>query len=422
MRRARGGVPERPKGTGCKPVGSAYGGSNPPAPIIRQSSASPTAEGGISASASNLECVDRLSQTGRPSRADTRAHRRVASRTSSGRSTSGETLTCSRMRTSRTSPARPRSGSSPCCRWLGAGSGCSLPAASHEHSAGCPHVLRLLRGRPGAADVARRRRDADLLDAAAPRPAQVRGDRHRSCSSASSAALRRWCSPPSGFVLAIGRYDVGRYLWIEAGLVVATIVGSFVLFSRSCAPAARALAGPLRAVRLERPLRAAYEGVHGYRRHVAAARVDRSLLTIVVQAVPRSSASGSSAAPSESTVSPRPFFVIGPAALPRDAVPFTVNGIGRSRGLLRQLSREAARARRPGLRDRASLLRALDRASRFPASHPARWPSGVRTRARRRRKDIGPTDPKLRDRMIEARPSAVVIPAYNEEKLLADDA
>src|SRR5262245_19778254 len=30
-----GGVPERPKGTGCKPVGSAYGGSNPPAPIVR---------------------------------------------------------------------------------------------------------------------------------------------------------------------------------------------------------------------------------------------------------------------------------------------------------------------------------------------------------------------------------------------------
>jgi hypothetical protein len=29
-----GGVPERPKGTGCKPVGSAYGGSNPPAPTV----------------------------------------------------------------------------------------------------------------------------------------------------------------------------------------------------------------------------------------------------------------------------------------------------------------------------------------------------------------------------------------------------
>src|SRR6266545_7525131 len=31
---AQGGVPERPKGTGCKPVGSAYGGSNPPAPTL----------------------------------------------------------------------------------------------------------------------------------------------------------------------------------------------------------------------------------------------------------------------------------------------------------------------------------------------------------------------------------------------------
>ena len=27
-------MPERPKGTGCKPVGSAYGGSNPPAPTF----------------------------------------------------------------------------------------------------------------------------------------------------------------------------------------------------------------------------------------------------------------------------------------------------------------------------------------------------------------------------------------------------
>jgi hypothetical protein len=36
-----GGVPERPKGTGCKPVGSAYGGSNPPAPT-KASSVTPT--------------------------------------------------------------------------------------------------------------------------------------------------------------------------------------------------------------------------------------------------------------------------------------------------------------------------------------------------------------------------------------------
>ena len=35
----QGGVPERPKGTGCKPVGSAFGGSNPPAPISSRRSA-----------------------------------------------------------------------------------------------------------------------------------------------------------------------------------------------------------------------------------------------------------------------------------------------------------------------------------------------------------------------------------------------
>src|ERR1043166_4311521 len=45
----QGGVPERPKGTGCKPVGSAYGGSNPPAPTrcagscSSRSSSSPSA-------------------------------------------------------------------------------------------------------------------------------------------------------------------------------------------------------------------------------------------------------------------------------------------------------------------------------------------------------------------------------------------
>src|SRR3954453_3117385 len=35
---APGDVPEWPKGTGCKPVGSAYGGSNPPAPISLEDS------------------------------------------------------------------------------------------------------------------------------------------------------------------------------------------------------------------------------------------------------------------------------------------------------------------------------------------------------------------------------------------------
>jgi hypothetical protein len=39
-----GGVPERPKGTGCKPVGSAYGGSNPPAPTFAVEISRPVGE------------------------------------------------------------------------------------------------------------------------------------------------------------------------------------------------------------------------------------------------------------------------------------------------------------------------------------------------------------------------------------------
>jgi uncharacterized membrane protein YbhN (UPF0104 family) len=35
-----------------------------------------------------------------------------------------------------------------------------------------------------------------------------------------------------GFVLAVGHYDVGPYLWVEGLFVVATIVFGFVLFSR----------------------------------------------------------------------------------------------------------------------------------------------------------------------------------------------
>src|SRR5436309_246639 len=43
--RSPGGVPERPKGTGCKPVGSAYGGSNPPAPISAGARGGPARNG-----------------------------------------------------------------------------------------------------------------------------------------------------------------------------------------------------------------------------------------------------------------------------------------------------------------------------------------------------------------------------------------
>ena len=42
-----------------------------------------------------------------------------------------------------------------------------------------------------------------------------------------------------GFVLAIGHYDVGAYLWVELGFVIATFVVAVVLFSKKARRAAR---------------------------------------------------------------------------------------------------------------------------------------------------------------------------------------
>src|ERR687888_380010 len=70
-----------------------------------------------------------------------------------------------------------------------------------------------------------------------------------------------------GFVLAVGHYDVGAYLWIEGAFVVATAVLSVALFSRRARPLLRRTQPLLRRVWLERPVRAAYEGIHSYREH-----------------------------------------------------------------------------------------------------------------------------------------------------------
>ena len=70
-----------------------------------------------------------------------------------------------------------------------------------------------------------------------------------------------------GFVLAIGRYDVGAYLWLEGVFVVGTVVLAFVFFSRSLRRPLARLVPLLARLRVERPLRALYEGVHAYRAH-----------------------------------------------------------------------------------------------------------------------------------------------------------
>jgi uncharacterized protein (TIRG00374 family) len=128
-----------------------------------------------------------------------------------------------------------------------------------------------------------------------------------------------------GFALAVGRYDVGAYLWIEGVFVVATIVLAFALFSRRVRPLLAKTVPLLRRIWLERPLRAAYEGIHSYREHPGLLAGVFSL-TLVVQAV-RVLAIWLAGKAVGVHLSPRPYYVMGPLLFLVLLVPFSVNGI-----------------------------------------------------------------------------------------------
>jgi hypothetical protein len=128
-----------------------------------------------------------------------------------------------------------------------------------------------------------------------------------------------------GFLLAIGHYDVGAYLWIEAAILVASIVLAFVLFSRRARGPLARYVGVLRALRLERPLRAAYERLHGYRAHGRLLAWSFVLSTVVQ--VFRILGIWLVARAVGVHLSPRPFFVLGPLLFLVMLVPFTVNGL-----------------------------------------------------------------------------------------------
>jgi glycosyltransferase 2 family protein len=128
-----------------------------------------------------------------------------------------------------------------------------------------------------------------------------------------------------GFALAIGRYDVGAYLWIEGAFVFGTIVLAVMFFSRSARGVLRWFVPLLRRLRLERPLRALYEGVHAFRGHLRL-MVWISLLTLGVQAV-RVLAIWMAGRAVGVDLSPRPYYVMGPLLFLVLLVPFTVNGI-----------------------------------------------------------------------------------------------
>jgi hypothetical protein len=128
----------------------------------------------------------------------------------------------------------------------------------------------------------------------------------------------------AGFALAIGRYDVGAYLWLEGAFVLGTIVLGIVFFSRAARPVLRWSRPLLVRLRLERPVRAVYDGVHAFREH---GRLLGAVftLTVAIQAV-RILAIWATARAVGIDLSPRIFYVMGPLFFLVLLVPFTLNG------------------------------------------------------------------------------------------------
>ena len=128
-----------------------------------------------------------------------------------------------------------------------------------------------------------------------------------------------------GLALAVGEYDVDVYLWIEGIFVVATVVAGFVIFSRSLRSRLRRFRPLLARLRIERPVRGLYRGMHGYRDQP---RVLFAVfaLTIGIQVV-RILAIWLCGKALGVDLSPRPYFVLGPLLFLVMLVPFTINGL-----------------------------------------------------------------------------------------------
>jgi uncharacterized protein (TIRG00374 family) len=127
-----------------------------------------------------------------------------------------------------------------------------------------------------------------------------------------------------GFVLALGHYDVSAYLWLEGAFVFGTIILLVLFFSRSARPLlarARPLLGRLR---VERPLRAFYDGVHHYRGHPGLL-LKVFVFTTAIQAV-RILAIWASCKAVGIDLGPRIYYVMGPLFFLVLLVPFTLNG------------------------------------------------------------------------------------------------
>ena len=128
-----------------------------------------------------------------------------------------------------------------------------------------------------------------------------------------------------GFALAVGRYSVGGYLWVELAFVVLSVTGAFVLFSTRLHPLIHKLRPLLHRLRIESVLRDVYLALHAYGRRL---RVLGSAfaLTVAVQAA-RVLAIWCAGKAVGVDLSPRPYYVMGPLLFLVMLVPFTINGL-----------------------------------------------------------------------------------------------
>ena len=128
-----------------------------------------------------------------------------------------------------------------------------------------------------------------------------------------------------GFALALGRYDVGPYLWLELLFVVGAAVLGFAAFSSRVRRAFAWLAPLLARARLERPLRSVYEGIHSYRAN-GGLLLALLAVTLALQAV-RILPVWLVALAVDIDLSLRPFYVMGPVLFFVLLFPFTINGL-----------------------------------------------------------------------------------------------
>jgi glycosyltransferase 2 family protein len=128
-----------------------------------------------------------------------------------------------------------------------------------------------------------------------------------------------------GFALAVGRYSIGGYVWVELAFVVITLAGGFALFSTRLHPILHRLRPLLHRLRLESILRDVYLALHAYRSRLRLLGW-AFVLTVAVQAV-RVLAIWCAGRAVGVDLSPRPYYVMGPLLFLVMLVPFTINGL-----------------------------------------------------------------------------------------------